>query len=185
MYRIATPSFKNEDDLSKWYIAYNLVEGNENVSALNWNGGMQTKISLEKIKLDRPWPSMPINEQTALEVYHSVLDNAGAILPVRDAVDSRIIEETRGGFATYEGVGYKEKNKVSDPSEKCGIIDTQNDVGGCPLLKSTPAPKDTDHDGMPDEWELNNGPDPNSAGDRNAISEEGYTMLENYLNSIN
>jgi pectate lyase len=186
MHRIASPSYRNEtDDFGKWFIADNVVEGNANVTADNWDGGVQTKISLEKIKLDRPWPSMPINLQTVPEAYHSVLENAGAILPVRDAVDSRIIEETRGGFATYEGVGYKEKNKVSDPTEKCGIIDTQDDVGGWPLLKSAPAPKDTDHDGIPDEWELNNGLDPNNAGDRNAISEDGYTMLEKYLNSIN
>jgi len=94
-YRIANPSFRSDTDLGKWYIADNVVEGNENVSADNWNGGVQTKISLEKIKLDKPWPSLPINQQTALEAYHSVLDNAGAILPKRDAVDARIIEETR------------------------------------------------------------------------------------------
>lgn len=183
-YRIASPSFRNETDHGKWYIADNVVEGNEEVSADNWNGGVQTKISFEKIKLDKPWPSMPINQQTAIDAYHSVLDNAGAILPKRDAVDSRIIEETRDGFATYEGASYKEENKVVDPPKICGIIDTQNDVGGWPVLESAPAPKDTDHDGMPDEWENENGLNPNNADDRNNIADDGYTMLEKYINSI-
>jgi len=129
-YRIASPSFRNEKDCGKWYIADNVVEGNGEVSADNWNGGVQTKISFQKIKLDSPWPSMPINQQTAIDAYHSVLDNAGASLPKRDAIDSRIIEEARDGFANYEGVSYKKEHKVADPSKICGIIDTQEDVGG-------------------------------------------------------
>ena len=69
MYRIANPSFRSEEDYGKWYIAENTVEGNEKVSADNWNGGVQTKLSFEKIKLEEPWPSMPINQQTAEEAY--------------------------------------------------------------------------------------------------------------------
>jgi len=64
-YRIASPSFKNDKDYGKWYISDNVVEGNKNVSADNWDGGMQTKISFKKIRLDKSWPSMPINQQTA------------------------------------------------------------------------------------------------------------------------
>ncbi|MBN1414406.1 MAG: pectate lyase [Bacteroidales bacterium] len=188
-YRIANPSFDEKtDNHGTWYIAGNVMEGNAEVTSDNWNGGVQTQndsIAHKKLKLADPWPSMPINQQTALEAYHAVLDNAGAILPGRDAVDTRIIEETRGGFATYEGVGYKAEVKIADASKKCGIIDTQNDVGGWPLLKSDPAPKDTDHDGMPDEWELKNELDPDNATDRNTIAEDGYTMLEKYINNIN
>jgi pectate lyase len=178
MNRIANPSYRNDDDYGKWYIADNVVEGNEDVSADNWNGGVQTKISFEKIKLDKPWPSMPINQQTALEAYYSVLDNAGAIMPERDAVDTRIIEETRNGFATYEGVSYEKEHKVSDSSKICGIIDTQKDVGGWPLLKSAPVQKDTDHDGMPDDWEDGNNLNKMDPEDRNTIASDGYTMLE-------
>jgi len=187
-YRVANPSFNPEtDNHGKWYIADNAVEGNKEVSSDNWNGGVQMSddsLGRIKVKLDKPWPSMPINQQTALEAYNSVLNNAGAILPKRDAVDSRIIKETRGGFATYEGVGYKEENKVADPSKKCGIIDSQNDVGGWPILESTTAPKDTDHDGMPDDWENKNGLNANDSHDKNNVASDGYTMLEKYLNSI-
>jgi hypothetical protein len=187
-YRIANPSFDIESTKNgKWYIAENIIEGNAEVCSNNWNGGVQTRndsLALKKLKLEEPWPSMPINQQTALEAYNSVLENAGATLPKRDIIDTRTIQETRLGFATYEGVGYKEEKKVADSSKKCGIIDSQNDVGGWPSLKSNPAPIDTDHDGMPDDWERKNGLNPNNAEDRNNVAEDGYTMLEKYINSI-
>ncbi len=183
-YRIANPSFREQTDYGKWYIADNVVEGYEDVSADNWNGGVQTKISFDKIKLDTPWPSMPIQQQTALEAFHSVLDNAGAILPKRDVIDSRIIKEAREGFATYEGSSYKKEHEVDNPSQKSGIIDTQDDVGGWPVLNSAPAPKDSDDDGMPDDWEDANKLDKTDPKDRNTIAADGYTLLEKYLNRI-
>lgn len=184
-YRIANPSFRNKtDDFGKWYISDNFVEGHKDVSSNNWNGGVQTEISFDKIKLDKAWPSMPINQQTAVKAYKLVLENAGALLPKLDAVDLRIIKEVKGGFATYEGKSYKKSHVVADTTLVCGIIDTQNDVGGWPELKSTQAPKDTDHDGMPDKWEDKNNLDKSNPDDRNKVSSDGYTMLEVYLNSI-
>ncbi len=184
MYRIANPSFRSEDDYGKWYIAENIVEGNKEVSSDNWNGGVQTELSFEKIKLETPWSSMPIIQQKAEEAYKLVLDNAGAILPKRDVVDTRIIKETKGGYATYEGNTYKKEYQVADTTIICGIIDSESDVGGWPELKSETAPKDTDHDGMPDEWEDKNKLDKSNPDDRNNIGSDGYTMLEKYLNSI-
>ena len=183
-YRIASPSFRDETDYGKWYIADNIVEGNADVSKDNWNGGVQTEISLEKIKLDKAWPSMPINQQTAEEAYTMVLDNAGAVLPKRDVIDSRIIQEVRGGYATYGGEAYKKEHEWADSTRISGIIDSQDDVGGWPVLKSAPAPKDTDHDGMPDQWEKKYGLNPNNANDRNTVANDGYTMLEKYINNI-
>ena len=184
MHRIANPSYRSDEDFGKWYIAENFIEGNQNVSADNWDGGVQTNMSLEKIKLDKPWPSMPIKQQSADEAFQSVLKNVGANLPKRDAIDSRIIKEVRGGYATYEGNSYKQEQEVADSTKISGIIDSQYDVGGWPELKSLPAPKDTDHDGMPDEWEQKNGLNPTNADDRNKVGNDGYTMLENYINSI-
>lgn len=183
--RIANPSSRNDNDFGKWHIADNVVEGNENVSTDNWNGGVQTKIPFEKIKLDNPWPSMPIKQQSAAEAYIIVLDNAGAILPGRDAVDARVVNEVRDGYATYEGKSYKNEHQVADRAKISGIIDTQEDVGGWPLLKSSPAPIDTDHDGMPDAWEKKHGLDPTDPSDANGdLNSDGYTNIEDYLNSI-
>jgi pectate lyase len=181
-YRIANPSSRGEGDHGKWYVAGNFMEGNAAVTTDNWSGGVQP--SAPKFKLHQPWPAMVINEQTAEEAYASVLENAGATLPKRDSVDERIIEEVRNGNATYEGETYEQEQSVADQSRPCGIIDSQEDVGGWPELKSTPAPTDTDHDGMPDEWEAEKGLNPNDAADRNKIAVDGYTMLEKYLNSI-
>ena len=184
MYRIANPSFRSEDDHGKWYIAENAVEGNDDVSSDNWNGGVQTELSFEKIKIEEPWSSMPILQQKAEEAYKLVLDNAGAILPKRDLTDTRIVEEAKGGYATYEGKTYKREYHVADTTKVCGIIDTQEDVGGWPELQSLDAPLDTDHDGMPDVWELKNNLDNTNPDDRNNTDADGYTMLEKYINSI-
>ena len=176
---LADPSSLGNNDKGRWYVAGNFIEGSPSVTVDNWSGIRGSSF----IKLDQPWDAMPINQQTAEEAYKSVLNNAGATLPKRDGLDARIIEEARNGTATYEGV-YKTKKAVADKSQVTGIIDSQSDVGGWPELKSTPAPTDTDHDGMPDEWESQKGLDPNNADDRNNVAADGYTMLETYLNSI-
>ncbi|WP_100611207.1 pectate lyase family protein [Confluentibacter lentus] len=183
-YRIANPSSRSEEDFGKWYIAENVVVGNSNVTANNWNGGVQTSIDFEKIKLDNPWDSMPIEQQNAEEAYILVLNDAGAVFPMRDEVDNRIINEVLKGNATYEGKSYKKGHKLADDSKISGIIDTQKDVSGWPTLKSTSAPLDSDHDGLPDYWEEIHGLNKNNPEDRNTITFDGYTMLEKYLNII-
>jgi hypothetical protein len=102
-----------------------------------------------------------VSTDDAITAYMRVLSSVGASA-ARDAVDARI---------------------VSDVINKTGaIIDSQNAVGGWPTLNSLPAPADTDQDGMPDFWELAVGLDPNDPADRNALTPDGYTRLEEYLN---
>lgn len=187
-HRIAAPSYReNIDNYGKWYVADNYVVGNPTVTADNWNGGIQVSGGsdhIAKLKLEQPWDAMPIRQESAEEAYLAVLENAGAIYPKRDRVDSRIIEEVKGGYATYEGATYKSEHSVTYPSQKCGIIDSPSDVGGWPELKSTPAPVDSDHDGIPDAWEIANELDTNNPEDRNKIAPDGYTYLEKYINSL-
>lgn len=187
-HRIVSPLSRDGDaDYGKWYVADNVMAGNAAVTADNWNDGVQPQGGASVIaglKLDQPWPAMAINQQTAEAAYASVLEKAGATLPRRDAVDARIIQETRNGTATFEGGSYKQRKAVADTARKSGIIDSQKDVGGWPELKSSPAPADADHDGMPDAWEVAQGLDPKNAEDRNKVAADGYTMLEKYLNSI-
>jgi pectate lyase len=187
-YRIASPSYRDvTSDYGKWYVADNVVEGNASVTADNWNGGIQThggKADIAVLRLDKPWPAMAIRQQTAEEAFKSVLANAGATLPKRDTVDARIADEVRNGNATFEGATYKQKNPAANRPGKCGIIDSPADVGGWPELKSLPAPADTDHDGMPDEWERRHGLDPGDPSDgvKDADS-DGYTNVEECLNA--
>jgi hypothetical protein len=64
------------------------------------------------------------------------------------------------------------------------IINDEDEVGGWPELKSTEPPKDSDKDGMPDTWEKRYGFDFNNPADRNGDADkDGYTNLEEYLNS--
>lgn len=180
-HRIVNPS------AGKWYVAENYVEGNTAVTVDNWAGGVQTRNGdLDAFKLNEPWDAMAIRQQSAEEAYQSVLKNAGASLPKRDTVDTRIIEEARSGNPAFEGATYETEKRVSDPSQKCGIIDSQTDVDGWPELKSLPAPADSDHDGMPDEWETAHGLDPSNKDDGNKtnLSADSYTNLEMYLNEL-
>lgn len=121
-YRIASPSMRKEtSDFGKWFIANNVVEGNETVTTDNWNGGVQPqggKSNLEFVKMKNAWLSMPINQQTAKEAFYSVLEEAGAVLPKRDPVDTRIIKEAKEGYATYGGSSYKQAKLVADTSKK-------------------------------------------------------------------
>ncbi len=58
-------------------------------------------------------------------------------------------------------------------------------VGGYPDYKGTPY-KDSDNDGIPDDWEKAHGLNANNAADaaQYAKSKSGYTNIEEYLNSL-
>ena len=106
----------------------------------------------------------PVTTSSADQAYTDVLDSAGAIAPARDAVDQRIMSEVADGTGR--------------------IIDNPADVGGWPTLAAGTPPADSDHDGMPDTWETSHGLDPTTvdgAGDQDG---DGYTNVEEYLNSL-
>ena len=93
-----------------------------------------------------------------------MLDLAGASL-FRDAADRRLID----------GVRTRTHRR----------IDSQDEVGGWPVLRSGLAPPDHDRDGMPDSWERDHGLNPDDPEDRNGDRDrDGYTNLEEYLNNL-
>ena len=57
-------------------------------------------------------------------------------------------------------------------------------MGGWPDLKSLPAEVDSDNDGMPDFWEKEQGLDLNVNDAKLDIDKDGYSNIENYINSI-
>lgn len=108
-------------------------------------------------------PAPPITTTTADEAFDQVLQDAGVTCPARDAVDQRIIDDVINGTGQF----------VDDPA----------DVGGWPELDPGAPPLDSDHDGMPNVWEIKNGYDPNDPSDGSADANgDGYTNLEDYLN---
>ncbi|MBF9221205.1 T9SS type A sorting domain-containing protein [Hymenobacter ruricola] len=166
------------------YADGNYVAGYPAVTANNWNGGVRLHnypaASMPLFQQASPTAGLaPVTTETAQNAYLSVLAGAGAIAPVRDVLDTRIVNETRAGTATGSSPGGSATYGLNQ-----GIIDTQSDVGGWPVYATGPAPTDTDHDGMPDAWETSRGLDPTNAADRNTLSSTGYTMLENYLNGL-
>lgn len=177
------------------YCAGNIMEGNDSVTADNWKG-VQTE------QLDGPGyyaPYMRWNEpfahpyysvMSATEAYNYVLDNAGATFPVRDEIDRHIIEEVRTGIAYYakdagpDSIQFKHRRLPKD-SWKIGIITTPQQYGGLPKYKKYKPYKDSDGDGMPDEWEKTNGLNPNDPSDANGdCTGDGYTNIEKYINGI-
>jgi len=186
-FKICGPSSRNGAyDCGKWYVADNVVHGSAAVTENNWNGGVLADAGLTQamLKADQPFATMPIRQETAELAYLSVLASAGASLPKRDTVDARIVNDVRTGTATYEGLTYRKNQGFPAAAPVTGIIDTQTDVGGWPVLQSLPAPADADHDGMPDAWEASHGLNAADPADRNAVGTDGYTMLEAYLNGI-
>ena len=160
-----------------FYVAGNHTSANPTVSADNWAGGVQAVTAAEIALLRAPaaFATAPVSTQTALQAYPLVLAYGGCRLPTRDPLDIRIVGEVSNGTATHRG------SKGNLP----GIIDSQTDVGGWPVLASTPAPTDTDQDGMPDGWESARGLNPALASDRNLVdAATGYTQLELYLNEL-
>jgi pectate lyase len=124
-----------------------------------------TDEEISAYKQTNPFEAGLVKKEDAKSAYQRVLETGGAILPKRDIVDTRIVNDVR--------------NRTGK------IIKSQEDVGGWPVLISKTAPTDTDHDGMPDLWETKHGLNPQNADDRNKVGEDGYTMLEKFMNNIN
>src|SRR5690606_1138378 len=150
----------------------NMVTNSTSVSNNNWTGGVDFDQSITvseraTIQKSSPFTAEQISVHTAEQAFNSVLLYSGASYK-RDAVDIRICKEVKDGTATYTG----------SVSKLPGIIDTQKDVEGWPVLNSLPAPKDTDGDGMPDDWEIANKLDPNKANANGRDLSTAYDNIE-------
>lgn len=173
------PSVNPDSLRAGWFfIEGNVVEGNPETTQDNWNGGVQGKgvddEAIKKSKLCEPVEFSPVYTTDAETAFKQVLDFAGANLH-RDAVDERVLSEARSGKETF-GASFDGGGK--------GIIDSQNEVGGWPELKSAKPPKDTDNDGMPDNWEKQHKLDPEKADQQLFSLDKNYTNLEVYLNAL-
>lgn len=107
----------------------------------------------------------PMNLEPAEDAFHAVMEHAGASR-VRDSHDLRIIEQ------------------LASLGTKGAFIANEQDVGGIGTLAGADAPADSDGDGMPDEWEKANGTDPDKADANGDADGNGYTNIEDYVNSL-
>lgn len=174
------------------------VEGNVNskypdVTADNWTNGIYNNIDAsgcdgtytaetkDTIRMNTPMAFIATTTHTAEQAYEKVLQYAGASLS-RDSFDQLMVSDTRNGTATYTGNGLSK-----------GMVNSQDDNrpenapdnwSAWPTLDTKGTVTDTDGDGIPDSWETANGLNPNDASDGNITGDSGYTMLEEYLNSL-
>jgi hypothetical protein len=176
------------------YVNGNIMEGYPEITKDNWNGGVQVEEMpnagkyTDNIKWHKPLPMPELSIIPAATAKDYVLENAGATLPKRDAVDKRITEQVRSGKIVVSPdviaptTQFKHRRAALD-SYKEGIITDISQVGGYPEYKGTPY-KDSDSDGMPDDYETKNRLNPKDASDAGKINGNGYSNIENFLNSV-
>src|SRR4029077_8023519 len=119
---------------------------------------------------------------TATVAYSRVLDYAGANWWARNAIDARIINETRTG--TGQIVAWADPTHGTEWNALLALkAPAGGGIGGTGIY-ARGAHSDTDADGMPNAWEATVGLNPNLADNNGDYDADGYTNLEEYLNEI-
>ncbi|GAB6009766.1 BACON domain-containing protein [Dysgonomonas reticulitermitis] len=177
----------SSDPTARIFAEGNHTTANPDTFNDNWTYGIwneffhtlnPTEAEKQAMKMNEPFPFDKTTTHSAEDAYFRVSEYAGASLR-RDAVDKRIINELLTATTTYRG------SISSNP--KPGIIDKVTDTNGYPVLKSLPAPTDTDRDGIPDIWEDAYGLDKNNASDANSYNLDNlgrYSNLEIYFHNL-
>ena len=145
------------------YAAGNRLDGNRN-GILDGSAPPSTFIQGTYTASTSAFSMAPVITDTADQTFAKVVETAGAFYWNRDAVDSRLITE----LLMQQG----------------RIVNSQNEVGGYPLLPTIMRASDwdIDGDGMPNAWErIVPGLDPLLADNNGDLDSNGYTNLEEYL----
>lgn len=163
--------------VGQWYVNGNVMHGDKKLTADNLAGVDQSELPVNLRKKAISGSPFKVSEsiapQSAEKAFHAVLKSAGASLPIRDAVDQRIVREAKNGTASGTGTLGN------------GIIDDPDVVGGWPNYTMKAALLDTDKDGMPDVWERKHKLKPNDASDASLFTiDKNYTNIEVYINSL-
>ncbi len=186
---------------NNWSIGLAVAVGN---GTNNYASSNQVVAAITNLEI---FPSY-VASQTASNAYRLVMSDVGCNLPVPDAIDRRVIGEVLDTKTHYTGTNGNPYiiNGIVQPGPSPnypGFIDSQTDVkdfqntnaalanystnAPWPPYYTFNVPMDSDHDGMPDWWELAKGLNPNSAAgdfsDSNGDPDgDGYSNLEDYLN---
>jgi len=161
----------------------NWTYGMYNQIDANGNDGTYTQATKDTMRVNLPIHFQSVTTHSAEQAYERVLAYAGASLH-RDWLDELMVSDTRNGVASYTGNASGDCPGIIDSQEDNRPANAPADWQAWPTLTSLPTPNDTDQDGMPDEWEEANGLNKNNASDGQAITSDGYSNLEHYLNSL-
>lgn len=177
-YQPGPATASNEDRIIEPYEPYGQFYLSGNVNAQDCKISKDNRLGVDGVPdvnavlVHEPFPFlMDQGTEKASIAYLRVLNHAGASYQ-RDKVDKRLLKEVK-------------KGNSSAGNAQNGIIDSQDDVGGWPTLRSKKPPKDTDSDGMPNAWEKEMGLDSHDPTDAAGNTlHEFYTSVEVYLNSL-
>lgn len=114
---------------------------------------------------------------SAKEAMKIVTSYAGATMPQRDEHHQRNIKETLSGTWTYKGSKSGIKGEIDNEAD---ITEHTDGWEAYPEEKRA-ADWDTDQDGMPDWYEKAIGSNPNTANQNGDPDNDGWTLLEDYL----
>lgn len=147
------------------------------------NDGTFTDKVKEEMRLEEPIETDVVTTHTAEVAFDKVIAYAGCSKQ-RDAIDERLVKETKDGTATFKGSITDEWGIIDKPEDT--LLEGQQDIW--PELSDEGVLKedllDTDGDGIPDKWEISYGLNPEDKSDGNIKNGEGYTNLEVYMNSL-
>lgn len=188
------PDAGSSTDRQQYYVTGNILDGYV-TEATNWSAGVAylSGITESMVRVDTPFFPDYVTTNTAKEALKLVLSDVGANQPQSDVIDRRIVDEVRTGTWHYEGTrasNYPNGYTQPPPPNYPGIIDSPADVHDAigspnypwPTYATYDVPVDSDHDGMPDYWEIAVGSDPHAANSNDDPHNTGYTLLEDYLN---
>ena len=149
-----------ESNIAEWAYDYDIISSTWEYIHGTDKDEFIAHYLVDQMFLGRPYVTI----QPRDEAYEDILQLAGASL-MRDDTDLRIIDDVvnRTGKA----------------------IDSVSEVGGWSTYEQTAVPLDTDDDGIPDSWEIDNGLNHLDPTDNwNDEDGNGYVEIEEYFNSL-
>lgn len=164
-------SFSSNDSA---YLAGNLVEHGDEVRPFP---GDYTSSYLTE-----PHRAMPVTHTDPRDLEELLVPIAGAYLPSRDSTDTHFMQR----FVDRESLLPHLKGGVWKPygneNDNMALYEMWEDEDFPPPAEGSGGPKDSDTDGMPDEWEIEYGFNPDRARDSAwDLDDDGYTNVEEYL----
>lgn len=133
--------------------------------------------------------SVVATAESAEDAFEHVVSYAGAAINAesRTKIDAQVLEETKNGTGSL--TGGRDFSTVTDSAVKKAIskygIKYMDYDSYYPAAITKKTITDSDNDGMPDDWEIERGLNPNDASD--ALDDyfgDGYNNIEYYINDL-